>query len=89
VSGAALEELAQSRMLDVDEITEHVHVAARLHRGDLDAGDRLDATRAGGTGHVAAGVDGVVIGHGDHRHAVRRGDLDQFRWCERPSDAVV
>ena len=60
------EELRRSAaIVGIDEVAEHVDVAAALDRGDLDPGDEPHAVRAAAAAASASPADGVVIGDAD------------------------
>ena len=62
------QELRQLRVGGIDEIAEHVHVSARVHSGNLDSADGLDAVRQSRSAHLRDGRRRVVIcdRHGRH-----------------------
>ena len=62
----------------VDEVAEDVHVAARLDGGDFDPADGFDAARPCQRLHLVDCGGRVVVGDGHHRHARRRGALDEL-----------
>ena len=53
------EKRGQPRVPWVDEVSQHVHVAAGVDGGDLDAADRVDAALARAAQHLAV-ADAVV-----------------------------
>src|SRR6185503_17835492 len=60
-----LQELAQRRALRIDEVRQHVEVAAFLDRGNLDAGDQPEAEPPRGIIRLYQPGTGVVIGDAD------------------------
>jgi hypothetical protein len=71
------EEAAERRVVGLEEVGEHVHVAAGLDRGDLDAADRLDAARPRERPHLGHRRRGVVIGDGHDTQAGRSRAIDE------------
>ena len=74
----------------LEEVAQHVDVAAVQDGRDLDAGHGLDAARGGEPQHVGHGHGGVVIGDRHGGQARGRGKLHQLarawsgrrtRWC--------
>ena len=73
------EEILQLPVIDVKEVAEHVNVPARFDGRDFDAWHCLDPVSASGIRHLTAGLDRVVIGDGEHRHAIGGSQIDERR----------
>src|SRR5205823_10704261 len=77
------EKYAELAVLRIDEIAEHVHVAAFMHGGDLDAGHERNARFPREPRHLAGCGQRVVVGHahradaGTPRHVDELGGLKQ------------
>ena len=67
----ARQEGRESRRVRIDEVGQHVHVAAPVDGGDLDAGQKRHAARRRGGGRRRDTGQRVVIGHAERADARR------------------
>lgn len=79
VGALRLKKRLQRRRVDVEEISEHVDVAAAVHRADFDAWDEVNACRARGGLRLADACKRVVIGNADDGEPGGLGRADQVR----------
>ena len=68
----------QRRARRIEEVAEHVHVAALVDRRDLDAGNDADAGALRRRGDLGDRRDGVVIGDADGGEAGGGGARDEL-----------
>jgi len=89
VHALALQELRKRRVLRIDEIAEHVHIAAFVHGRNLDAGDKAHADLARERGDlrtdatVSWSVTLIVV------MPARQAMSTSSDGVQTPSDAVV
>ena len=68
----------QAGVLDVEAVAEDVQFVAFLVRGQLRAGDEVDAGDSRGQGGAGAALDRVVIRQGNRGQVMQAGLGDQF-----------
>ena len=85
----SFENRGQRRARRIEEVAEHVHVAAIVDRGDLDAGDDADVDALRHVGDLGNRRDRVVIGDADGGEAAAAARATSCAGESRPSDAVV
>ena len=72
------EEGQEGRMSRVDPVAQHMHIARPPHGRHLDARHQREPQADGHVPRIRNGRDGVVVGHGEGRHARGVHASDQF-----------